>query len=411
MLLLTASVFINYVDRGNLATAAPLIQGELHLTATQLGMLLSAFFWSYVVVMLPVGWVAERYGAKPVLAVGVAIWSVATLLTGFAGSFLSLLVLRLMLGLGESAAFPCTSKLIATAIPVARTALANGTLGFGYLVGPAVGTVVGGLLIARFGWRPVFMLFGVLSLVWLWPWLRLKVREPTLRGPAGATHRAGPTMGQIFRQRGLWGTSLGLFASNYNYYFILAWLPIYLVSVRGFSIEAMAWVAGVAYLVNAGCALLSGWAIDRWIQGGRSVTVAYKSVAVLNHLAAIGCMVGMVLLPLEGCVACLFGYQVVCGLASPASFGVSQILAGPTATGRWVGVQNTVGNFAGILAPAITGLLKDATGTFASAFALASIVNVLGLLAWLVIIPRIAPLLWPTAAGAGCDAGTRPGFV
>ena len=147
VLLLATAVFINYVDRGNLATAAPLMQDELHLTATQLGTLLSAFYWSYVLVMAPGGWLAERYGAKRVLGAGLAVWSVATLLTGFAGGFIAILLLRLLLGLGESAAFPCSSKLIASEVAVSRIGIANGVLGFGYLVGPAVGTFLGGLLL------------------------------------------------------------------------------------------------------------------------------------------------------------------------------------------------------------------------------------------------------------------------
>ena len=135
VLLLAAALFINYVDRGNLATAAPLIQDELHLSNTQLGVLLSAFYWTYVAVMAPGGWLAERYGAKLILGVGVAIWSVATLLTGLAGGFLSLLLLRLLLGVGESAGFPCSSKLLASDVDPRSVGTANGVLGFGYLIG------------------------------------------------------------------------------------------------------------------------------------------------------------------------------------------------------------------------------------------------------------------------------------
>ena len=143
VLLLAAAVGINYVDRGNLATAAPLIQDELHLSSTQLGFLLSAFFWTYVTAMAPAGWLAERYGARRVLAGGVVIWSVATLLTGLANGLIMLLLLRLLLGLGESTAFPSASKALASEVPVSQLGLANGVLSFGYLVGPAIGTLPG----------------------------------------------------------------------------------------------------------------------------------------------------------------------------------------------------------------------------------------------------------------------------
>jgi MFS family permease len=391
VVLLALAVCINYVDRGNLATAAPLIQDELHLSATQLGFLLSAFFWTYVTAMTPAGWLAERYGARRVLAGGVIIWSLATLLTGLANGLVMLLLLRLLLGLGESTAFPSASKALASEVPQSQLGMANGVLSFGYLVGPAVGTFLGGMLMARVGWRPVFVLFGCLSLLWLWPWLRTPQRPPPR---ATASSKDIPSFARILRQRGLWGASLGHFASNYNFYFILAWLPVYLVKARGFSMESMAAIAGGAYLINAISALLMGWATDSWCRAGRSPDVIYKGVMALSHVATIGCMVGMVLLPVSGSIACLFGYEVVCGLSSPGVYAIPQILAGPQAAGRWVGVQNTCGNIAGIIAPALTGILIDWSGSFVSAFVLAAAINVLGLVGWLFILPKIAPLNW-----------------
>ena len=392
VLLLSAALLINYVDRGNLSTAAPLIRAELQLSNTQLGFLLSAFFYTYVIAMAPVGWLGERYGAHRILGVGVAIWAVATLLTGFAGGFVSLLLLRLMLGVGESAGFPCSSKLVAVAVEPARIGMANGLMAFGYLIGPSIGTVVGGLLMSYVGWRPVFILFGALSLLWLWPWSAVTVAAPPARGDPSVIE--APTFGEILRQRGLWGASLGHFASNYNFYFILAWLPEYLVTVRGFSMQSMASVAGTAYLTNAIAALVSGWATDRAVRAGRSLSTIYKGIMAFSHVASIVAMAGMVLLPVKGSVACLFAYEIVLGFASPGLFAIPQILAGPKAAGRWVGVQNTCGNLAGILAPVITGILVDATGNFTSAFALASLVNVLGVLGWVFILPRISPLRW-----------------
>src|SRR5271166_1156268 len=120
VLLVTAAVFVNYIDRGNLATAAPLMQDELHLSASQLGVLLSAFYYGYVPCMPATGWLAERHGAKTVLAAGVVVWSFATLMTGFATGFAMLLGLRILLGVGESVAFPCASKILANAVAVSR---------------------------------------------------------------------------------------------------------------------------------------------------------------------------------------------------------------------------------------------------------------------------------------------------
>ena len=144
--LLAAALFINYVDRGAVPTAAHLIQDELGFSARQLGLLFSAFFWSYTLLQIPVGWVAERYGAQRVLAGGLAVWACATMLVGLAQSFAALLALRLLLGIGESAGFPSVSKLLATVVPVKSLGTANGIVAFAYLLGPAVGAYCGGLI-------------------------------------------------------------------------------------------------------------------------------------------------------------------------------------------------------------------------------------------------------------------------
>ena len=288
------ALFISYVDRGNLATAATLIQQEFALSPERLGVLLSAFYFTYVAAMVPAGWLAERYGARQVLAAGLVIWSLATLASGFAASFIALLLLRLLLGLGESVSFPCMSRLLVIGVPTSQLSIANGVVAFGYLIGPAVGTLAGGLLMAEYGWRPVFVLFGVLSLLWLLPWRQLVVHEPRL---AAGSADAGPPLRRILGERALWGTSLGLFSMNYSYYLILAWLPAYLVSARGFSLASMATVAAGAYLINALAALGSGWAIDRWIGRGHSASLAHKSIMAAYHLFGIVCMIGIVTLP------------------------------------------------------------------------------------------------------------------
>jgi MFS family permease len=395
VLLLAAVLFLNYVDRGALPTAAFLIQSDLHLTSKQLGWLLSAFFWTYATVQIPVGWLAERYGAQRVLALGLAVWALATMLVGVASSYLILLLLRLMLGLGESAGFPCTSKILASVVPTAGLGTANGIVAFAYLLGPAVGTFIGGLLIARYGWRATFFVFGGLSLLWLWPWSRVRFQQRA--APAAAAQVA--TLGMILRQRSLWGTGLGHFSSNYTFYFMLSWLPFYLQTERGFSTTGMASLAGSAYLVNAVAAMAGGWAI-----------LGYKVVMGVSTLGAVGCMLCMAVGPQPLALACIFIYQALCGAQSPGVFAVPQILAGPAATARWVGIQNTLGNLAGIIAPALTGQIISSTGHFTLAFACAALVGVLGFAGWVLMVPRIDEVSWNHhPAGRSSMASTRLG--
>src|SRR3954453_16684839 len=170
--LLGAAVFLNYVDRGAIAVASPLMKGELGLSATAFGIAVSAFFWVYAPVQLVICWLCDRLPVYKLMAGGIVLWAASTVLMGFAGGFLSLLVLRIMLGVGESIAFPGSSKIIARHVPADRRGLANAAVAAGIALGPAVGTLAGGLIVAQWGWRPMFFAFGIATLIWLVPWQR-----------------------------------------------------------------------------------------------------------------------------------------------------------------------------------------------------------------------------------------------
>jgi MFS family permease len=394
LLLLTLALLISYIDRGNLPNATALISLQLGLSAKQMGLLFSSFYFTYVLAMIPAGYLAERYGAKIILATGFALWSIATLLTGVCSGFATLLLCRLLLGIGESTTFPCMSKLLASTSPPEQLGRANGITSVGYLLGPAVGTFLGVAVMVRYGWRSSFLFFGGMALLWIWPWLRRTVREPRL----SQSPQAGPSWRQLLRQRGLWAASLGHFAGNYTFYFVLNWLPDYLDKTRGLSLSSMSIVTGVAYLLNAVGAYSAGVLVDRWSQRNRSVSVIYKSLMALNHVAALGCMLGLYALPLRPAIACLFVYQLIVGLASPGCFAIPQVMAGPAGTARWVGVQNMFGNVAGILAPSITGYLLGSSGSFGHAFLIAGLVNILGILGWIILLPRVEPVRWSLIA-------------
>lgn len=398
--LLAAVLFINYVDRGALPTAAHLIQDDLHLNEQQLGLLFSAFFWTYTLVQIPMGWLAERYGAHRVLASGLAIWAAATMCMGFAQSFPMLLALRLLLGIGESVGFPCVAKLVAAVVPVKSLGMANGVVACGYLFGPAVGTYAGGMLMDDYGWRAAFVLFGGLSLLWLVPWSRVKLPPRAVRRSDGDT----PNLRAVLRQPSLWGTALGLFSSNYVFYFMLTWMPFYLVRERGFSTVEMAKLAGVAYVINALSAVSAGWVLDRLIVNGRSANSVYKATMAIAHVGFVVCMVCMAVGSRPIALSAMFVYQVLCGAQSPGVYAVPQILAGPRATGRWVGIQNSVGSFAGVVAPAATGFIVGATHQFTAAFLLAGAVSALGLIGWLWMLPKLALLRWDAAEAPSAAA-------
>jgi MFS family permease len=204
----------------------------------------------------------------------------------------------------------------------------------------------------------------------------------------------------LLKQPALWGTALGLFSSNYVFYFMLTWLPSYLQTERGFSLVGMAWVATGAYLVNAISAFVTGWAMDRYLARGGSANVGYKSVMALAHLGSVVCMLSMALGSPRVALISLFVYQALCGASSPGVYAMCQILAGPRASGRWVGIQNSLGNLPGIVAPWLTGFIIQTTGHYTNAFVVAAAVSVLGLVGWIWMLPKLAELRWQTGSEA-----------
>jgi MFS family permease len=392
VILLAVVFFISYVDRGTLATAAPLIKDQLHLNSTRLGLLLSAFFWSYTLAVAPAGWLAERYGAKPVLTGGVALWSISTLLTGLSGGLYSLFVCRLLLGIGESAAFPCVGKLLATQIGSNARGRANGVTVLGQALGPAGGTWIGGMVAAKWGWRPMFVCFGALSLLWILPW-----RRTTLSAPLATNQRATEPpvpLTMLIRERSLWGTSIGLFCANYALYFFSSWLPTYLVKVHGLSMNQMAQTAGAIFVVWALSAFAVGVLFDWLLRSGANRTTVSKALLVIGCVGKVTCITGIVLWPAALAIPLLYFNELFSGFFSPIIWSMSQTIAGPRAIGRWMGLQLMFGNVAGIIAPVVTGLAIDFTGSFAVAFWLVAAFLGIAAFAWLFLVQQVEPLQW-----------------
>lgn len=401
-LLLGAALMINYIDRGTISTASPLIKSEFHLDAVQMGQLMSAFFTTYVLSQPLMGILVDRLGAARVLAGGFTLWSVGTFMAGLSAGVLSLVALRLVMGVGESVCYPSGFALISQRVADQHRARATAIMQVGSVVGPAVGTFVGGAIMIRYGWRAMFIALGLVSLLWLIPWSR-ELRASSPRTVAVAAE--GPRWIDVVRQRALWGTVFGNFCSNYAFYFVFAWVPLYLVEERGLSLGAMTSVNGSIWLMDSLSILAAGFAIDRWIRRGATASVAYKTALCLS---AAG--VGVCLMSLSGAgaavgAALLLATGVADGLNSPSVGALTQRFAGPHATGRWMGTQNAVSNTAGILAPTVTGyLIKYNGGHYTVALWVTGAVAFLGLFAWLVVVPPVEPVDWSRSAARDIPA-------
>lgn len=391
LFLLTISVLINYVDRSNLSIAAPLLKDELRISASQLGTLLSAFFWTYALMQAPAGWLVDHFDVKWVFAAGFLLWSAATTVTGFLHGFLALLLIRIIVGLGESVAFPSYSKILGGHFEENRRGFANAMIMAGLSLGPALGMWVGGSAVARFGWRPFFIALGLIAFLWLPPWVVwMPRREPApVRGPA-------PKSGylDILRRRSAWGTCIGQSSINYFLYFLVTWLPFYLVRGRHFSLDQMARVGGLVFLMSALASAASGKLSDRWIRAGASPTTVRKGFMLFGHVG-IGILLALSVMTTGRLFLFLIALTgVFLGISICNSWAIPQMLAGPRMVGRWVGVQNFVGNLAGAVAPVLTGFLLERTGSFYWPFFITAVVAWIGGLGWWFVVGPLEQIDW-----------------
>lgn len=393
LVLLITSIFINYIDRGNLSIAAPLLQKELTLSPLRVGALLSAFFWTYALLQLVgiAGWLTDRFPAGLVFAAGFLVWSVATIATGLLSGFTSIYCARLLLGAGESMAYPCYSKIFATDFPQHHRGRANALLDAGSKLGPAVGTFLAGILLVRLGWRWFFIAIGVASLLWLIPWLKWMPRSHAVRKPE---REHLPSFFEMLRLRSAWGTFFGHFCGNYFWFFLLTWLPSYLVQERHFSIRGMANITSLAFLAVACATVLAGWISDHWIARGASPTVVRKGIvvtglsfsAIILPVAFVDDVAGSVVLLIIACMAF--------GTYTSNHWAITQTLAGPLMAGRWTSLQNGIGNLSGIAAPMLAGFIVQISGSSKFAFIVSAAVVLLGALMWGVVVGPVEPVAW-----------------
>jgi len=385
VLMLGAAVLLNYVDRGAIGVAAPLMKSELGLSATKFGLAVSAFFWVYAPVQLALGRLCDRFSVYALLALGTALWSISTFLMGFIGGLVSLVVLRLVLGVGESIVFPAGSKIICRHIPAEHRGIANSVMATALALGPAVGTLVGGSILAMAGWRPMFFLFGLASALWLIPWRALVGGLP----PRERSAEPLVPIKNILGRWSLWSMGIAHSLSNYGFYFLLAFLPLYLVQQRGLTIIQMTMLATLGYAVQAVAALVLGGISDRWTRSGRSEAAMRRWLLAGGQLAAAGCVIGvfaahsLVTVALFLCIA-----GAATGALSTNLYAVGQMFAGPRAAGTWIGIQNSVGNISGIIGPVVSGIIIDKAG-YGGAFALTAAITLVGAFWWVLAVPAI----------------------
>jgi len=391
VVLLFLASLINYLDRATLSVALPQISGELFLAPAAKGLLLSAFFWSYALMQLPMGWLVDRFSLRWLYAGSFALWSLACGLTGIAGSLAVLILLRILLGIGESIYLPGSVKFVSLSFAPEERGLPSGIFDCGTRAGLAVGAPLVAWLVTRHGWRIMFMLVGFAALAWIIPWL---VVFPSRFGQGGPKQQPIVPVPALRKRltfnRNLLGASLGFLCFGYYGYLLVTWLPDYLVEVRHLTILHAGMLTSIPFIVWTVAEPTGGWLADRLARFG------WDQTRVRKGMITVGFATGLLLIPaalvanLTTSIVLLAGSSLV-GLASANLLVVFQSCAPPDEVGMWMGVGNFVGNIGGVLSPLITGLLISRTGSYVPGFALAPIVLVAGLLSYWFIVGELKP--------------------
>jgi MFS family permease len=392
--------FMMYMERGAIGAAAPSIMREFHVNKITMGWSISAFNWSYALFQVPGGWLADRFGARIVLTVSMLWWSVFTAATGLTFSVTSLAATRFLFGVGEAAAFPSGSRALLNWLPVARRAFGQGFQHSGSRLGAALAPAMVMFLIARSGWRIVFMMFGAVGILWAIGWFLYYRNSPCEHSGVNRAELALISNGVclspvakasvpwrlILRSTDVWLLSLTYFCYGCVLWLYLAWLPTYLQEARHFSLTQSG-LAGVpllaATLTNVLGGLFSDALSTRWrdIRRGR-VYVAVFGFGLASLMLVPGVASGSPVMCLSFLTLALASLE----LTVPVSWAMAIDLGGEF-SGSVSSVMNTCGNLGGAFSAVAVGYLATSFGWTAPFMLASSLCLVSALLA-----SRIDPL-------------------
>jgi ACS family D-galactonate transporter-like MFS transporter len=401
--LLSLGMVIAYVDRTNLSVvlALPSFRNHFQLSDIDRGLLNSAFFWSYALLQIPAGWLVDRYGAKLPYSIGFIFWSLISAATGLVQSVGQLVSMRLLLGVGESVSTSASVRWIRFNCTEQERGLATGILFAGTKVGAAIGVPLAAFLVSRFDWQRMFIITGLGALLWFIAW-QVLVRKDRPQAPA-VVHPGAPTSSQDFlaflKTGTMWGIVLGTFAYNYFVYYCLTWLPSYLVESRHLSLNSMSLYTMFSFGGMAIVSILAGWGADRLIGRGAEAVSVRKAFTILGFLFAATEVFGAVSHSQNvSLFFALFSLSGL-GLATANYWALTQTIVPAGAMGRAIGVQNFASNCSGIVAPIVTGWLKEVTGSYLAPMIAVLVILLLGVFSYGLLVKPVG-----TAAVRHADA-------
>lgn len=419
--LLFVTVVINYLDRANLSIAAPLLGKELGIDSVRMGLVFSAFGWSYVFCQVPGGWLVDRIAPRKLYGVLIALWSVATGLLGFSAGLAMLFALRLAIGLLEAPSFPINNRVVTTWFPEHERATAIGCYTSGQFVGLAFLTPVLMYLQVHLGWRSIFISVGLLGIVWAAVWyfvyrdpLACRSANPAeidwIRRGGGLvdlsdqdTHRRREAfhpadLGLVLSKSKLWGIYIGQYALTSTLWFFLTWFPTYLVEYRGIGFQKAGVLASFPFL-GAFCGVLcSGVVSDFLVRRGFSLSVARKTPIVTGLLLSTA-IIGANYVRTPNWIIVFMGIAFFGNGLASITWSLVSTVAPKHLIGLTGGVFNFIGNISSISVPVIIGMLVRG-GNFSLALTYISGLALVGALSYILIVGKIERLPDTPAAGA-----------
>ncbi|KQB54726.1 glucarate transporter [Pseudomonas endophytica] len=404
--LLLIATIINYIDRVNISIAAPFMAKDLGLDKIEMGLIFSAFAWTYALALVPAGFIADRFGSRLTYGVSLISWSTATVLQGFATGFASLFGLRLAVGAMEAPAFPANSRAVTVWFPARERGMASSIYVCGQYLGTALFTGALLWLATTFDWRHVFYSTGILGIVFGVIWLFL-YRDPLnckkvspqelkyienggglVKSSQERTKFNWRQIAELFSYRQVWAICIGKFASTSALYFFLTWFPTYLIEERKLTMIKAGIFAVLPFIGATIGILLAGFISDMLIRRGYSMSFARKLPLV------VGSMLGMSIVLVNFtdsnvfCIAILTVAFFAQGIASSSWAAVSEI-APKQLIGLTGGITSLAANIGGIVTPIVIGAIVQSTGTFAYAFWFIGGVALIGTLSYSLLLGRL----------------------
>jgi MFS transporter, ACS family, hexuronate transporter len=389
---------VNYLDRSALSIAAPFITEDLHLSPTQLGIVFSSFSVGYAIFNFIGGMASDKYGAKLTLFVAMIVWSLFSGAIALVFSLASLIVIRVLFGMGEGPLSATINKMVNNWFPSDKRATAIGLANSGTPLGGAIAGPIVGIIALNYGWKISFVLIMIIGLVWAVCWFMFIKDKPAEESKQNngslmpGQNQSGEKIPLTFylKQRTVLFTAFAFFAYNYILFFFLTWFPSYLTDARGLSIKEMSVVTVIPWVLGF-IGLASGGMVSDFVYKKVGKALFARKVVLVSCLFTSAVCIGIAgLVTTTVAAVSLVALSVFfLYLTGAIYWAIVQDVVDQKNVGSVGGFMHFLANTAGIIGPTLTGFLVEKSGTYTAAFLLA---GGLAVFASLAVIKFVKPI-------------------